>query len=1407
VALDEIALTPFSTETLSILSGSVIFPNFRINTNRGIISLSGGSYDANTKTLTITSWILMVAGSGVSITSGTIMFTPESQLISDTISPDEIVNTYENFLFWEMRFSPDTRDMMKEFISKDASGSLVPIAPTNTAYFNKYIRGLLSIMLAQPEYVLLTGYDIPTSTEIWETTFLDSITGKLFIIELYGGNDSLTSIIPKDEYDIYRDYRTNSSGSIAITGTGLVDIGDFYMNSALAYSTGTTGFKDLYDQGYLKIFNRVGGYRHSSDHDAAAKQISSYDSTTSSFAEWVFGHLVQKERESSHTISLGARLPNVYRAGHYVNLGWNIILTNPLDSGNQWKSHMDTMVNLSLTRSYPANTKNLFRDAGRISEIGKTSVAQGWAPGASGNMSSVFNFARVLLDNNIGRTFYMGGAGGYDTHDNQFNGLNNNLKTVSASVTSFFNQVKDTQDVTIIIFSEFGRTNKTNGGLGTDHGDGGGMYVITSNRDLRNTLQAGTYGNQSIKYAKNNSLGVGVDYRSVYGSIFQALYKLNPITYFGQNINLFRDISLEKNTVSLLSYSYQASWQNVTMGVELTVSGSNFNPGKAGYTRLLTHTGDISTPKITRLSEKSTPEGYRYTFSINQNTQPFYTVESFSNQYALTTLSGSLTGATRPLIIPNTSRNISQEKSSILTLFGNVSAPSMLAWSGIVIEGTGGVILPLPENPLIKLHFDSWATRVTELTYVSGSTTWRWGFILGENIDKAFFLPHTALLTFENRTLPHQNIVRLMKLGADQRWVGMKLNQSIGLEFSGLIPGDEYRVISSEDGIRWMDVESDGMKYAVNASGSLQANIDHFSYFALLSTANIVDILPTCTIVASPRNVLNGSSTLLTWSLQNVQTGTLNPGNILLWNSGTTLITPPSSTTTSYSITVSNMAGSTSCAVDVIASAVPPPPPPICTLSSNPSSVLNGSGTILSWNIANANTWVINPWNIPVAKTGTQMIIPPSNASTQYVLSVTNTGWSSTCATVITTSSTPPPISPPTCTIWANPATIINGARTLLTWSIQNAATGILNPGGAIVWANESITITPPSNTITTYGITVSNSSGSGSCTTQVHSVVSENQPPIVSVGPGGGWGYTPPQMNTPVPKPEIKIEDTVPNSVRWVSWNVRSKTKAFLEYSESHPDESSLSRSTRLSIDIWEDILDYPGDKERYKTRILQYLVWEKIGRWIHTQSAINKVMYYVRMLEIPEASDAQNVSYDTFSFGVISQNPVYPEGSNAYADNERSSLDSEDIFIPAQGERYIAVENSVNLRTTPILSDLNIMRTLSRNTKVELLGTEGEWALIKTEGIEWYVKSVFLREGTIEDDIRYGKMDASSGEKALVIAERSLFVREGPTTLSGIKWVLYSGDQVTILDRIGKWVEIASDTYRWFVVWRYLR
>ena len=102
-------------------------------------------------------------------------------------------------------------------------------------------------------------------------------------------------------------------------------------------------------------------------------------------------------------------------------------------------------------------------------------------------------------------------------------------------------------------------------------------------------------------------------------------------------------------------------------------------------------------------------------------------------------------------------------------MFGNTQSPSKLAGSGIILENTGSNILSIAYNNQIKIHFASGMTNVTDLTYISGSTTWRGGFILGEKIDRDLFIPANASIVSDNKTLQKQNITHLFKIGADVR--------------------------------------------------------------------------------------------------------------------------------------------------------------------------------------------------------------------------------------------------------------------------------------------------------------------------------------------------------------------------------------------------------------------------------------------------------------------------------------------------------------------------------------------------------------------------------------------------------------------------------------------------------------
>jgi hypothetical protein len=104
----------------------------------------------------------------------------------------------------------------------------------------------------------------------------------------------------------------------------------------------------------------------------------------------------------------------------------------------------------------------------------------------------------------------------------------------------------------------------------------------------------------------------------------------------------------------------------------------------------------------------------------------------------------------------------------------------------------------------------------------------------------------------------------------------MQLNRSLQLIFNAVPTNDLYRVVTSEDGVHWTDAEIAGKQYQRDAANNITITVDHFSYFALLSTTATLPP-PACTISISPSTAYNGDPVSLTWSIQNAQTGMLLP--------------------------------------------------------------------------------------------------------------------------------------------------------------------------------------------------------------------------------------------------------------------------------------------------------------------------------------------------------------------------------------------------------------------------------------------------------------------------------------------------------------------------------------------------
>ena len=114
---------------------------------------------------------------------------------------------------------------------------------------------------------------------------------------------------------------------------------------------------------------------------------------------------------------------------------------------------------------------------------------------------------------------YYTSQGGYDTHDNQVTIQQRNLTELNDAIYSFYTEMKEAQllqNVTLVVFSEFGRRVKDNG-RGTDHGTAAPMFIIGGNN--KGTIIG---HNPNLADLDHGDLKHEVDFRSVYATLLQS---------------------------------------------------------------------------------------------------------------------------------------------------------------------------------------------------------------------------------------------------------------------------------------------------------------------------------------------------------------------------------------------------------------------------------------------------------------------------------------------------------------------------------------------------------------------------------------------------------------------------------------------------------------------------------------------------------------------------------------------------------------------------------------------------------------------------------------------------------------------------------------------------------------------
>ena len=353
---------------------------------------------------------------------------------------------------------------------------------------------------------------------------LEAGTPILVVVTLYGGNDGLNTVIPfKDP--IY----FSSRPEISYKPETMLPL-----DAELALNPSMTGIKSLWDQKKVAIIRGVGYPKPDHSHFSSMAKWQSASPERHINSGWLGRWLDSQPEDPMLAISLGSVLPpmlaGVKIAGSALPLGGLVIPKGSLAT-QCIKLSKPARTDSKLMAAAATSMRNLFSVSTSVQPILKAPApvavdlptVNGGNAGGDSNLSQQLDVVAKLISAGSPTKVWSVSLGGFDTHANEANAQAELLGVVSNSLTRFMSQLKSTtrsNDVTVVVYSEFGRRVKGNASQGTDHGTAGPMFVIGEK------VNGGFYGDQpSLSKLVDGDLSVTTDFRDVYATVLESVLK------------------------------------------------------------------------------------------------------------------------------------------------------------------------------------------------------------------------------------------------------------------------------------------------------------------------------------------------------------------------------------------------------------------------------------------------------------------------------------------------------------------------------------------------------------------------------------------------------------------------------------------------------------------------------------------------------------------------------------------------------------------------------------------------------------------------------------------------------------------------------------------------------------------
>ena len=374
----------------------------------------------------------------------------------------------------------------------------------------------------------------------------------LVVIQLAGGLDFLNTVIPFQS-GIIRDARP----TVAVPAEETLPL-----NNELAWHPAVAPLKELYDDGKVAVIQGA-GWEHQGGPGADRSHFRATDiwhtcTPDKISTEGWLGELTREFDPQSQNpvtaVNFGLGLPRALAApgvtvtsvdsldrfGLMTEIELEQERAKDLDS---FKRMYTPAVGTAMVQEYLAQTGLSVLQSAEILADAPEQYASEVEYGSSPIAQALRDVVRVHTAGLGARIFYTLQRG-YDTHSGQNDQLPVLLTQLSEAIRDFIQDLRNhnaSEEVTILVFTEFGRRIRDNGS-GTDHGSGGGAYLIGDG------VRGGLYGEYPSldpnDWLYGEDLSHTIDFRSIYSTVLDQWLGVDPTEIVGgrfEQIHLYRE--------------------------------------------------------------------------------------------------------------------------------------------------------------------------------------------------------------------------------------------------------------------------------------------------------------------------------------------------------------------------------------------------------------------------------------------------------------------------------------------------------------------------------------------------------------------------------------------------------------------------------------------------------------------------------------------------------------------------------------------------------------------------------------------------------------------------------------------------------------------------------------------------